>query len=147
MDDCLFSHIPTYSDRIRPLLGAISAINSKKKDIGQSVLTPIDKESSFILETVASSSTIAGTFSLNGKRVVFFSRVLTNAEKRHPIIENEALAIVECVQKWKPFLSGRHFHLMTDQRALSYEFDNHDNLCQSETSVLQTSRDMAQQSY
>ena len=96
-----------------------------KEDIGKSVLTPIDEESSFTLETDASSSAIAGTLSQNGKPVAFFSRVLTNAEKKHPIIENEALAIVECVRKWKAFLGSRHFRLVTDQRALSFVFNNH----------------------
>lgn len=125
--------IPTYSDRVRPLLevtdfplpeNLVSLIASLKQDIGKAAISHIDDNASFTVETDASESAIGGTLSQEGRPVAFFSRALSKTEKNHHIIENEALAIIECVRKWRHFLCRRHFHIVTDQRALSFMFDN-----------------------
>ena len=38
------------------------------------------------------------------------------------IVEKEAYAIVECVRKWRDFIAGKHFTIVTDQRAVSFMF-------------------------
>ena len=39
-------------------------------------------------------------------------------------MEKEAYAIVESIRKWRHFLSGRKFTLVTDQRSVAYMFDS-----------------------
>ena len=54
--------------------------------------------------------------------MAFFSRSLSCSELGHHIVEKEAYAILERVRKWRHFLAGRHFTIITDQRAVSYMF-------------------------
>ena len=58
------------------------------------------------------------------KTEIFFSRTLSKAEQKHSGVEKEAAAIVEAVRKWKHYLTGKHFILITNQRSISYMFDS-----------------------
>ena len=55
--------------------------------------------------------------------MAFFSRTLSQSEKHHSAVEKEAYAIVEAIRKWKHFLTGRHFTLVTDQKSVAFMFD------------------------
>ena len=123
--------VPNYSEKIRPLIecknlplsaNALEAFATIKKDISHSVITVVDPELPFVVETDASDKAIAGTLLQQGQPVAFFSRSLTSSELGHHIVEKEAYAIIECVRKWKHFLSGHHFTIITDQRAVSFMF-------------------------
>ena len=125
--------ISMYSEKIRPLVGitefplsseAAATIETLKKELGQVVLQPIDDSLMFTVETDASDSALGGTLIQEGRPVAFFSRALSNAEKGHHIVEKEACAIIESVRKWRHFLIGRPFRLITDQRSLSFMFDS-----------------------
>ena len=123
--------VPNYSKKIRPLVEsatfplsseAIEAFSVIKEDIARSVIKVVDTEVPFVLETDASDKAIAGTLLQLGRPVAFYSRSLSQSECGHHIVEKEAYAIVECVRKWKHFLAGRHFTILTDQRAVSFMF-------------------------
>ena len=43
---------------------------------------------------------------------------------KHHAVEKEAAAIVEALRKWCHFLLGRHFKVITDQKSVSFIFDN-----------------------
>ena len=43
----------------------------------------------------------------------------------YPTVKKDALAIMEAVCKWNHLLSCQHFTLITDQRSVSFMFDNH----------------------
>ena len=58
-----------------------------------------------------------------GRPVSFFSRTLTGPELKHSSVEKEAAAIVEAIRKWKHYLTGKHFKLITDQKSVAYMFD------------------------
>ena len=77
----------------------------------------------FTIETDVSDEAIATTLTQDERPVAFFSRTLNEAEKRHSIVEKEAYAIVESIRKWRHFLT-HHFNLLTDQRSVSFMFDN-----------------------
>ena len=62
----------------------------------------------------------------DGRPVAFMSRTLNSCERRYPAVEKEGCAITEAVRRWKHYLKGRHFSLVSDQQAISYMFDqNH----------------------
>ena len=43
----------------------------------------------------------------------------------YPTVKKDSLAIMEAVCKWNHLLSCQHFTLITDQRSVSFMFDNH----------------------
>ncbi|KAJ4441140.1 hypothetical protein ANN_10990 [Periplaneta americana] len=93
-------------DRIRPLLD---------------LPIPKDQQSlPFLVETDASDFAITATLSHSARPVAFFSRTLSESERRHSAVEKEAYAIVESLRKWKHYLIGRPFSLLTDQKSVSF---------------------------
>lgn len=133
----LFSHyakwIPKYSEKAHPLIHcssfpisseAESAFQTLKSDIAKSVVTAIEDKTPFTVETDASDFAIAATLSQAGRPVAFYSRTLSDSERRHSSVEKEAYAIVESLRKWRHYLIGRSFRLITDQKSVSFMFDN-----------------------
>ena len=86
-------------------------------------MTAIDEDIAFKVETDASEVAIAATLNQAGRPVAFFSRTLQGPEIRLPSIEKEAQAIIESIHHWKHYLTGKHFTLKTDQKSVSYMFD------------------------
>ena len=124
--------IPHFSDKINvmvrnrvfPLPAEVLDTFKKLKDeIQGAMVTSIDPEQSLIVETDASDIALAASLNQNGRPVAFFSRTLSPSERKHSSIEKEAYAIVECLRKWRHLLIGRHFTLVTDQRSVSFMFD------------------------
>ena len=76
--------------------------------------------------TVDSSSTALGMtlsqFSNNGvERVIAYNgRNLSNAEVNYSTTEREALALVEAIKKYQPYLHGRKFTVHTDHQPLQW---------------------------
>lgn len=133
----LFSYysqwIPRFSDKINqfnkvsnfPLDGqAVTAFENLKREIEGAALHYVDENVPFVVETDASNHAIAATLNQSGRPVAFFSRTLNDCEKKHSAIEKEAYAIVEALRKWKHYLLGRHFQIITDQKSVSFMFDN-----------------------
>ena len=50
----------------------------------------------------------------------FHSRALNSAEKNYPTHDKEMLAIVDCLKKWEPQLSGLRFDVLTDHAPLTH---------------------------
>ena len=125
--------IPQYSDKIKPLFetetfplneSAIKAFNSIKSQLGEVVLQPINEDIPFVVECDASDVAISASLNQDGRPVAFMSRTLSKSERWYPAVEKEALSIVEAVRKWNHLLSRQSFTLITDQRSVSYMFDN-----------------------
>ena len=132
----LFAHyscwIKNFSDKIRPLskssefpLGqdAINTFTLLKNDVANAVLATPDLSVPFVLETDASDYAIGATLSQNQQPIAFFSRTLNASEKKHHSVEKEAYAIVEAIRKWKHYLLGVPFLVVTDQRSVSFMFN------------------------
>ena len=95
-----------------------------KSDLQDAALKSIDPEGEFVVETDASDFCIAATLNQQGRPVAFFSRTLNQHELNHHAVEKEAAAIVESIREWRHFLIGRKFKLITDQKSISFMFNN-----------------------
>lgn len=101
-----------------------SAVNLALEALSKAVLALPRDADEFALETDASADSIAGV--LTCKRgdkwapVAFISKKLTDCERRWPVRDREAWAIVYSVKKFEPFLRGRHFSVFTDHQSLKW---------------------------
>ena len=102
----------------------LEAFNTLKHDLENAALRSIDFNQEFVVETDASDFCIAATLNQQGRPVAFFSRTLHPSEIQHHAVEKEAAAILESIREWRQFLIGRQFELITDQKSISFMFDN-----------------------
>ena len=126
--------IPRFSEKLGRITSSSSsfpldrsaqdAIEVMKEDISKAVMVRIDEREPFVVETDASDGAIGATLSQRGRPVAFFSRTLSSSERKWSSYEKEAYAIVESVRKWRHYLSGKKFTLITDQKSVSYMFDS-----------------------
>ena len=132
----LFAHyskwIKNFSDKIHPLTHvtsfplneeAMNTFSSLKSEVAKSVLVTPDLRKPFVVETDASDYGIGAVLTQSGQAVAFFSRTLNQSERKHHSVEKEAYAIVESMKKWSHYLLGSHFSCVTDQRSVSFMFD------------------------
>jgi hypothetical protein len=52
--------------------------------------------------------------------VEFYSKRLNSAERNYSATEREFVAIRLALERWRQFLMGIHFKLLTDHAALTY---------------------------
>lgn len=78
----------------------------------------------FILTTDASGYAIGGILSQGeigkDKPIAYASRLLNAAEQNYSTIEKESLAIIYCVNHFRPYLYGNSFIIMTDHKPLEW---------------------------
>ena len=124
--------IQNFSDKVRSLNNvkafpiseeAKTSFINLKKDLADVTLASIDEDIPFVVETDASNFSIAATLNQGGRPVAFFSRTLQSGELNRSSVEKEAQSIVEAVDKWRHFLLGRHFTIITDQRSVSFMYN------------------------
>ena len=70
---------------------------------------------------------------------------LQGSELHYPPVEKEATAIIEAVRKWRHFLAGRHFTLVTDQRSMAFMINN--RKCSKNNKIQSSRLELASFSY
>lgn len=142
----MFAHysrwVQHYSDKVKRLLNsktfpltpeAISDFDQLKTEISTAVVSTIDDLEPFVVETDASDFSISAVLSQCGRPVAFFSQKLNESERKHSAVEKEAYAVVSALKKWRHFLLGRFFKIITDQRSVSFMFNmTHQNKIKNE---------------
>ena len=129
--------IPDFSSKIRPFvqsnvsssfplsLEATQNFSSLCHDLAAACVTCIREGVPFVVECDPSEHALAATLNQKGQPVAFHSRTFSKSEELYSTVEKEAVAIMDAVQKWSYLLHGKHFTLITDQRAVSFMFDPH----------------------
>ena len=84
------------------------------------VLALPDFNQVFTVEIDASRTGI-GAVLVRGKRpIAFFSKALSPTHQALSVYENEMLAVVTAIEKWRAYLISRHFTVRTDYQSLKY---------------------------
>lgn len=130
--------IPNFADRIRPMTELLkkgkpfiwdeaqdnSLEEIKKILTSEPVLARPDFSRPFVLQTDASSTGLGAVLTQqqdNQEKVIAYaSRALTKAEINYSVTEKECLAVIWAVRKFRPYLEGYHFTVITDHASLKW---------------------------
>lgn len=82
------------------------------------VLTTPDFSVPFTLETDASGTSIGAVLLQQSRPIAFFSKQLCPRLQKASTYVRELHAITTTVRKWRHYLLGHHFVIMTDHRSL-----------------------------
>jgi len=77
-------------------------------------------EKAFVVETDASGSGIGAVLMQDSHPITYLSKALSPKHQHLSTYEKKFVAVVMAVEKWRPYLLGRHFIIKTDHFSLKY---------------------------
>lgn len=103
----------------------------KEMLIGKPILVPFNPQLEIQIHTDASSKGLGGIFfqvqpDKSLKPVAYFSRVTSSAEQVYHSYELETLAVIESLKRFRIYLIGQKFKIITDCAAVRYTFSKKD---------------------
>lgn len=94
----------------------------KQALVSAPILSQPDFSEPFVIQSDASDTGIGGILSqtLDGaERVIAYaSRSLSKSERNFSVTERECLAVIFCIEKFRPYIEGVHFTVRTDHHSL-----------------------------
>ena len=100
---------------------ATKAFENLKQAMCQApVLATSDFTKTFIVECDDSGNGIGAILMQDERPIAFESHPIKGNFLHKAIYEKEMLAILHALQKWRPYLMGRHFKVKTDHDSLKY---------------------------
>lgn len=88
------------------------------------VLANPDYEKEFVIQADASDFGIGAVLvqgsDENEKVIAYFSRKLSTAQRKYHTTEKECLAVLSAIEKFRPYLEGSHFTVITDHASLCW---------------------------
>ena len=92
----------------------------KQRLVNYTTLSLPDLSKPFVLRTDASGQAIGAVLEQDGRPIGFLSQKLTEAEMRYSTYEQELLAIIKALEKWRQLLITSETIVYTDHQALQY---------------------------
>src|SRR5947207_11059299 len=101
-----------------------------------------DPDGEYEVTTDASEdeATVGAVLTQNGHLIAYESKKLNPHQKNYPVHDKEMFAIMHALDRWRPFLLGRHFKVYTDHRSLVY-FKTQPNLSQRQLRWMERAAD------
>ena len=94
----------------------------------ETLLAYPDFNKPFVIHTDASKTQLGAVISQEGKPIAFYSRKLSDAQKRYTTTEQELLSIVETLKEFRNILLGHQITVYTDHRNLTFKNFNTDRV-------------------
>lgn len=92
--------------------------------ITEPVLASPDYEKPFVIQTDASDCGIGGVLvqgtGESEKAVAYFSQKLSATQRKYQTTEKECLAVIVGIEKFRPYIEGTHFTVVTDHASLQW---------------------------
>ena len=96
--------------------------NLKKALTNDPCLQLPDPDGEYEVTTDASEdeATVGAVLTQYGHPIAFESKKLNPHQRNYPVYDKEMCIIMHALDRWRPFLLGRHFKVYTDHRSLVY---------------------------
>lgn len=99
-----------------------SFLKLKQALVSAPILCSPDFSKPFIIQCDASDTGLGGvlTQNINNQEIViaFASRSLSQCERRYPVTQKECLAVIFSIEKFRPYIEGTHFTVISDHYSL-----------------------------
>jgi hypothetical protein len=115
-----------HASNSRPIAFTIDMIQAfdalKKALTSDPCLQLPDPDGEYEVTTDASEeeATVGAVLTQNGHPIAYESKKLNPHQRNYPVHDKEMCAIMHALDRWRPFLLGRHFTVYTDHRSLIY---------------------------